>query len=104
MNDWEAKAALWMQSNPEAMALFERFTLEAGARGRRFGMKLVAERVRWECSIAKDGEWKINNSYTAAIARALIRKHPHLAKLIETRETDSEAAQRAAPAAEGATR
>ena len=41
-------AADWIEANPRAFALFERFALSLAERGRSFGMKALAERVRWE--------------------------------------------------------
>lgn len=77
----------WMATNPDAMRLFESFALQMASTGRKFGMKLLAERVRWECQIAQgEHDYKINNNYVAYIGRELIRRHPHLAELIETRK------------------
>lgn len=81
-----AAAAAWMAEHPEAMRLFERLALVAAGRGRRFGMKALAERVRWEFSIERnDDEYKINNNHVAYVGRELVRRHPHLGKLIEFR-------------------
>jgi hypothetical protein len=81
-----AAAREWIDANPEAFAMFERFALELAAKGRRFGIALVTERVRWEVAFNYDKtDWKINNSHRAYIARELIARHPKLADLIETR-------------------
>lgn len=86
--DLAARAARWMDENPSAMALFERFALEAAARGHRFGIGQLAERVRWEVALSTTGDaFKVNNSYRAYVARELIRRHPDLAELIELRHT-----------------
>lgn len=76
----------WMRANPHSVRLFEKFALEAAARGKKFGMKLLAERVRWECAIEADGDYKINNNYVAYIGRYLCAKHPHLRGFIEMRK------------------
>lgn len=86
----QARAARWMKEHPDAMALFERFSLELGTGIRRFGMKAVAERVRWECLVTKDTDYKINNPYVSYVARELVRRHPHLAEHIEFRRASGE--------------
>jgi len=89
--DYRAKAEAWIAKHPEVYALFERFALQAAAKGRRFGVKLLAERVRWECFFQRDAEdtFKINNSLVAFIARRLVRDHPKLEKYIEFRKVRS---------------
>lgn len=84
------KALAWIDENPQAMALFERFALEMAARGRSFGIGFIAERVRWEAAVAWSGDFKVNNNFRAYIARELIRRHPHLSDLIECRHTKDE--------------
>jgi len=80
-------AAEWMDANPAAMGLFERFALEMAQHGRRFGMKALAERVRWEHRYEyPDDDWKLNNNYVAYIGRRLINEHPQLDALIERRK------------------
>ena len=82
-------AQRWMRENPEAMAIFERLAFAAADRGRKFGIKLLAERVRWEYTVELDQDpentYKINNNYTAYIGRELIHRHPRLADFIELR-------------------
>lgn len=86
-----AAASAWMAEHPDAMRLFERLALVAAGRGRRFGMKALAERVRWEFSIERgDEHYKINNNHISFVARELIRLHPHLARLIETRKAQGD--------------
>jgi hypothetical protein len=89
----KAKAEAWAKEHPEAFALFERFALQLAERNRRFGMKQIAERVRWEVAASweKDAEgFRINNSYTAWLGRMLVQKHPHLARYIEFRRAGDE--------------
>ena len=83
----EARAKEWMRTHPEAMDLFEKLAIQASQHRSRFGMKLLAERIRWEFQFERpDGEqFKLNNSHVAFIARELIQRHPHLADNIETR-------------------
>ena len=83
------QAQRWIDRNAEAMRLFEQFALEMARAGRRFGAKLLFERVRWEVYLQTDSasDFKLNNNYTPYVARWLIDRHPHLAQHIETRRT-----------------
>ena len=81
-------ASDWIRANPDAFALFERFALEMAALKRRFGMKALTERVRWEVarSWEKDADgFKLNNIYTAPYARLLMANEPELAGFFVTR-------------------
>lgn len=91
--DLRQAAADWIETHPQAFALFERFALARAARGKRVGVKALAERVRWEVeeAIEKDGEgFRLNNDLPAYIARELVRRHPHLAEFIEFRRCRDE--------------
>jgi hypothetical protein len=83
-------AERWIEEHPEVMALFERFALELAQKCRPFGMKLIAERVRWEIyfQYGADDRWKINNNYTAYIARRLANRHPSLRIWLRFRQTN----------------
>lgn len=77
--------------------LFRRFAQEALGRGRRFGMKAVAERVRWETMRSPGVPWlgdtsgfEFNNNYVAYIARELMSDIPELKEFIEIRKTRAE--------------
>ncbi len=78
------RAESWMARNPLTMALMEKYALEMAARGRAFGIKMVAERARWAARLENDRreKYKINSSYVAYIAREMVRRHPHIAPLI----------------------
>lgn len=82
-------AEKWMLEHPRAMSLFARFALDMLHARRRFGFRLLAERVRWECLIdpGQEDGFKLNDHYTPYIARRLVRDMPLLANLIETRTT-----------------
>lgn len=86
-NDWHAATERWIKENPASYELFRKFALEAMTKrkGRKFGIGLIAERVRWEVNVAWDGDFKVNNSYRAYIARRLIREHPELESCIDLR-------------------
>lgn len=88
------KAQKWIDSHPEAMALFEHLATLASRGGlRKFGAKALAERVRWEYAIEKnDEEFKINNNFVAYVARELIRRRPELSACIEFRTVERVAA------------
>lgn len=92
MTDHAAAASLWIHAHPRAMELFEALALRRAGRGQRFGMKQLAEVVRWEMAFrVKAGDlFKIDNSHVSSIARHLIAKHPHLSDYIETRRTAGE--------------
>lgn len=87
-NKHEAAAQAWIEANPKAFELFEKFALEAARKGRRFGVGQLTERVRWEScvSISRTDRFRVNNNHRSYIARALIQKHPFLKDYIELRE------------------
>ena len=81
-------ATQWMDDNPEAMRHFAGFAEQLRARGRRFGIGLLAERVRWEMTMrGGDEDFKVNNNFRAYIARRLIADDPRLAGHIKCRVT-----------------
>jgi len=80
-----AMAQAWMDENPEAYELFDRFAQQMATTRRKFGAKLVAERIRWECRLRRDGEFKWNNNYTTYVAHKWAEHNPHLADLLEFR-------------------
>ena len=88
-------AADWITANPQAFALFERFALEMAHRKRRFGMKALAERVRWQVMATweTDAEgFKLNNNLVSFLSRELIKRYPELGRYIELRRCADEAA------------
>lgn len=88
------KARDWMDSHPEAMELFERLSIHASRGGsRKFGVKLIAERVRWEFIVERgQDEFKINNNFVAYIARELVQRRPELSACIDFRTVEQVAA------------
>lgn len=84
-------AARWIMTNPQVYALFEQFALEMHARGKKFGIGLLTERVRWEHAVSSIGDdgFKINNNHRAYIGRKLIADHPQLRGLLSFRVTRS---------------
>ncbi|MDE2020328.1 MAG: hypothetical protein KGJ13_08340 [Patescibacteria group bacterium] len=78
------------ERNPAVYDLFRKFAERAHQAGaRRIGAKAIAERIRWETSVEKVGDYKINNSYVSRYARLLIAAHPHLGDLFEVRSLKS---------------
>lgn len=93
-NPLRIAAQEWMDTHPHAMALFERFALDAAKRGRKFGIALLTERIRWEYRIERnEGDtYKIANAHRAYIARELINRHPFLTDYMTIHATKDEAA------------
>lgn len=89
----------FLRKNPHVWALFERFTFEAIHAGMtRFGAALLVNRIRWETSIETRSETvKINQNFTAYLARMFMLKHPEHDHLFRRRVCRS--AER--PAGEG---
>lgn len=86
---YEIRTQEWIAQHPQVFAMFERFALDMASRGRKFGMKQLAERVRWEvlATWEKDAAgYRINNNIVAYLGRELMRRHSHLAEYIETRQ------------------
>ena len=73
--------------NPHVLDLFIRFAREAKAAGRkRIGAKMIAERIRWETTVATlDADYKINNNHVSRLARLAMQREPDLAGMFKTR-------------------
>lgn len=90
VNALERRYRVWRYT-PEGREVYRLFLVFAVQRlrtRRRFGVKALAERVRWELDTLHERaphELKINNSHVAYIARELIRDVPALKELIEFR-------------------
>jgi hypothetical protein len=97
-SDLRKAADKWMDRNPKVYGYFRHFACEAADRRQRFGMKALAERVRWECQVKTTGaDFKICNSYIAYIARRLIEELPYLEEFIELRCAKDETVAGVAP-------
>ncbi len=74
---------VWHTQNPGIWENFERFSLEAVARGRsRISHWLIVNRIRWEVAIETTGcDFKISNDFIAFYARLWIARHPEHAQL-----------------------
>lgn len=82
------EAAQWIHEHPMAALMFLRFARELAGRGRRFGVGLLAERVRWEVALEglDESKYKVNNDHRAYIARWLIDQDPSLEQWMRFRK------------------
>lgn len=77
----------WIDHNPEIYSMFKKFALELVQKGRPFSISLITERVRWECNVAWQGDFKISNNYRAYIARKLAQDIPELGSVLRFKKT-----------------
>ncbi len=80
------ETAKWIKANPNTANLFLRFARQMAERRRLFGVKQLAERIRWECIFERGEDYKINNNYPAYIARWIIAKEPWIEEFIRFRK------------------
>lgn len=86
-----AKAAAWMEANPDIMAVYELRAVLLGTKGQRFGISQLTESIRWDPKFKrKSGKFRIPNNHSAYIARELIRLHPSLAAFVDLHPLRSE--------------
>ena len=81
----EELAIRWMRRHPDVMAFLAEAALSAASRGKKFGMRLLWERARWECDVEWNADYKLNNNHMPYVADELIRRYPHLDKHIARR-------------------
>lgn len=80
-------AGKWLAENRGAYRLFKQFTLQAIESGvTRIGAKAVAERIRWESSLQKTTDYKLNNSAVSEMARRFMADYPEYAGIFATRK------------------
>ena len=77
----------WHKANPHIWQLFERFTMEAIARGAtRLSGWLIVNRIRWETSVVTQGDdFKISNDFVALYVRLWRALHPAHAHVFTTK-------------------
>lgn len=82
----------FVESHPDVPALFEKLAGELLAAGRkRFGAKALVEVVRWHYATSTSGETpKLNDHFTAHLARDLIARRPEFDGFFELRKLRSE--------------
>jgi hypothetical protein len=78
--------------NPHVYRLLERFTVEAAAKRKRFGIRVVYERARWYLAFetTTGDDYKLNDHHHALYARLLMLHHPELTGLFELRRLHEE--------------
>jgi hypothetical protein len=88
VKSWKNDADEFIERNPEVYAMFRLHASRALARGRRFGMKALAEKIRWDEQVESltPRRFKVDNGHISWIGRRLIEEMPGLDKLIETRK------------------
>ena len=77
----------WLIDNFPVWTAFERLAVQVWNRGRtHYAAKTLVEVIRHETAIAEvDSDYKINNNFTASLARLWALKHPKRADLFEFR-------------------
>ena len=84
---------LWRSEHEVVFQVFLRFADDLLARKRRFGIKMLIERVRWEVHMRIEPDamgYRLNNNFAPYIARDLIYARPELKNLMETRHVYNE--------------
>lgn len=78
----------WVAENPHIIEHFRRFAREVKRSGaQHYGIKAIAERVRWHVRIEKGvEEFKLNNSYLSRVARLLVERDPTLTGMFAFRK------------------
>jgi hypothetical protein len=73
---------------PDVAADFERLALHVIGRGfRRYSSDAILHQLRWEHHIERGArEFKLNDHWTAPLARWFMARHPEHGKFFETRE------------------
>jgi hypothetical protein len=75
-------------ANPHVYDALRRLALDAARRGRRFGIGMLFEVLRYEYGIRtsdQSSEFKLNNNYRSFYSRLLMEREPELDGYFETR-------------------
>lgn len=81
----------WIAENPNVYLMFVRFALDMARVGKPFGINLLRERVRWECTYSYDpDDYKFCNTHSPYIARKLIEDYPTLQNFMRCKKTEDE--------------
>lgn len=76
----------WLRDNWDIYEEFERLAMQAQKRGRvRLSAKFLCELIRWNTAMREDGAYKVNNIYSACMARLAVKLNPSLDGLFEFR-------------------
>jgi len=75
-------------AHPQVWELFVQFAFRAIKKGyKRYGAKTIFEAIRYHCDIVTDdGDFKLNNNYTAYYARKFHAVFPNYKNFFETRQ------------------
>ena len=79
--NYRAEALEWIRTHPEGWQLLVELALIRARMGRRFAMKALVARARWDASnnlFTPAGGYKLNNNHTAYLARELARLYPEI--------------------------
>lgn len=73
---------------PDVAALFEKLALDVRAAGwNRFSSDAILHRIRWHHRVERGNRaFRINDHWSAPLARWFLSKHPDLEGFFETRE------------------
>ena len=75
------------EANPHVYDALRDMALWLKGQGKRAGIKLLFEQLRWLALIQTDGEpYKLNNDFTAHYARLLMADEPQLDGFFQIRE------------------
>ena len=88
--NWDERFSEWRRENPDAWRRICTEALRLAAVKKRFSVKRIFEALRDSADFNRTEKFKLNNSYTAPAARALIALYPELERKIETRRTRTE--------------
>jgi len=83
--------------NPEIWSAFKEFTFQLIDRGvKHYGAKAIFEAIRYHITIEKrDGDFKLNNNFTANYARKFLTLFPRHAGFFEIRDSPKKRQQKA---------
>lgn len=74
------------EANPQIWHYFKHFAFQAIDKGKKVGAKGIFERLRWQVEIESNGEWKVNNNFTAYYARIFALRYPAHKDFFELRK------------------
>mgnify|MGYP003146859338 CR=1 FL=1 len=82
------EAARWIKENKKVADLFFKYAQDAAKQQQAFGIKLIAERVRWQVVIVwgVKNKFKVNNNHCPYIARWIIARDRTIERFIRFRK------------------
>lgn len=84
---YSERADKWVRDNHKAWLFICNEAVSYANQKRRFGIGELCEKVRWHMQATGDGEFKVNNTYRAYLARRLVKEHPQVEPYIEMRRS-----------------